>query len=225
MTGVQTCALPICGFFLQASATESAQLSVKSHGFRPGQEFVEVRVFRQKAHFLPAVRGQAGFAEDGAGALRGPHQPQQGLHQRGFSGSVGTDEAVHLPLPDAHVHPAHGVHHGLAQTRLEGLVQVDYFSGGRQVKVSAIDGAEVELDGKLPALLVSHTDKPGVIALVSSTLASASVNIATMRVFRKNKGGLATMVLECDQKVQPAIVQLLAALPPIDTVRFVDSVL
>ena len=97
--------------------------------------------------------------------------------------------------------------------------------GGGQVKVSAIDGAEVELDGKLPALLVSHTDKPGVIALVSSTLASASVNIATMRVFRKNKGGLATMVLECDQKVQPAIVQLLAALPPIDTVRFVDSVL
>ena len=69
--------------------------------------------------------------------------------------------------------------------------------GGGQVKVSAIDGAEVELDGKLPALLVSHTDK----------------------------GGLATMVLECDQKVQPAIVQLLAALPPIDTVRFVDSVL
>ena len=90
---------------------------------------------------------------------------------------------------------------------------------------SSIGGAEVELDGKLPALLVSHTDKPGVIALVSSTLASASVNIATMRVFRKNKGGLATMVLECDQKVQPAIVQLLAALPPIDTVRFVDSVL
>ena len=81
------------------------------------------------------------------------------------------------------------------------------------------------MDGKLPALLVSHTDKPGVIALVSSTLASASVNIATMRVFRKNKGGLATMVLECDQKVQPAIVQLLAALPHIDTVRFVDSVL
>lgn len=33
------------------------------------------------------------------------------------------------------------------------------------------------------------------------------------------------MVLECDQKVQPAIVQLLAALPPIGTVRFVDSVL
>ena len=87
--------------------------------------------------------------------------------------------------------------------------------GGGQVKVSAIDGAEVELDGKLPALLVSHTDKPGVIALVSSTLASASVNIATMRVFRKNKGGLATMVLECDQKVQSAIVQLLAALPPL----------
>lgn len=97
--------------------------------------------------------------------------------------------------------------------------------GGGQVEVSAIDGYEVELNGKLPALLVTHTDKPGVIALVSSALASAMVNIATMRVFRARKGGLATMVLECDQKVQPAIVQLLASLPPVDSVRFVDSVL
>lgn len=97
--------------------------------------------------------------------------------------------------------------------------------GGGQVKVSAIDGFEVELDGKLPALIIAHTDKPGVIALVSSTLASASVNIATMRVFRAKKGGLATMVLECDQRIEQPLLQIIALLPPVGAVRFVDSVL
>lgn len=56
------------------------------------------------------------------------------------------------------------------------------------------------MDGKLPALLVSHTDKPGVIALVSSTLASASVNIATMRVFRKIKAGWQPWCLSVTRK-------------------------
>ena len=97
--------------------------------------------------------------------------------------------------------------------------------GGGQVKISAIDGAEVEISGRLPVLVIAHVDKPGVIALVSGTLASASVNIAAMRVFRANKGGVATMVIECDQMVPPAIVQLIGSLDPVKNVRFVNSVL
>mgnify|MGYP001421754412 CR=1 FL=1 len=61
--------------------------------------------------------------------------------------------------------------------------------GGGQVLVTSIDGAAVELSGKLPAILTLHKDKPGVISLVSSALASAGINIAGMRVFRANKAG------------------------------------
>ena len=53
--------------------------------------------------------------------------------------------------------------------------------GGGQVLVTSIDGAAVELSGKLPAILTLHKDKPGVISLVSSALASAGINIAGMR--------------------------------------------
>lgn len=36
--------------------------------------------------------------------------------------------------------------------------------GGGQVLVTSIDGAAVELSGKLPAILTLHKDKPGVIS-------------------------------------------------------------
>ncbi len=97
--------------------------------------------------------------------------------------------------------------------------------GGGQVEVTSIDGAAVELSGRFPAILTMHRDKPGVISLVSSALASAGINIAGMRVFRANKGGLATMVIECDQVVPDAIVTLVAALEPIKSVRFISNVL
>lgn len=96
--------------------------------------------------------------------------------------------------------------------------------GGGQVKVTSIDGFAVELTGVLPVLLIPHRDQPGVIALVSSILAMHQVNIASMRVFRNNKGGLATMVLECDETVAPDVVHQLERLDPVRTVRFVNRV-
>ena len=97
--------------------------------------------------------------------------------------------------------------------------------GGGQVKVTEIDGYPVELRGQLPAILTVHVDRRGVIALVTSTLANAGVNIATMRLFRSDKGGMASMVIECDEKVPQDIINLIAALQQIESVRFIDSVL
>lgn len=97
--------------------------------------------------------------------------------------------------------------------------------GGGQVKVTEIDGFPVELTGRLPAILTVHQDTRGVIALVTSTLANAGVNIATMRLFRDNKGGKASMVIECDQDVPKEIISLIGALQQIDSVRFIARVL
>lgn len=97
--------------------------------------------------------------------------------------------------------------------------------GGGQVKVTEIDGFPVELTGRLPAILTVHIDTRGVIALVTSTLANAGVNIATMRLFRSNKGGMASMVIECDEAVPQEILNLIGALQQIESVRFIASVL
>ena len=97
--------------------------------------------------------------------------------------------------------------------------------GGGQVKVTEIDGFPVELTGRLPAILTVHIDTRGVIALVTSTLAHAGVNIATMRLFRSDKGGMASMVIECDEAVPQEILNLIGALQQIESVRFIASVL
>ncbi len=96
--------------------------------------------------------------------------------------------------------------------------------GGGQVQINSIDGYPVELTGKLPAILTVHEDRRGTIALVTSTLANAGVNVATMRVFRSNKGGLASMVIECDENVPGEIINLIGALQQIHSVRFISSV-
>lgn len=97
--------------------------------------------------------------------------------------------------------------------------------GGGQVMVTEIDGFPVELTGRLPAILTVHCDMRGVIALVTSTLANAGVNVATMRLFRTDKGGVASMVIECDEAVPVEIINLIGALQQIKSVRFIASVL
>ena len=91
-------------------------------------------------------------------------------------------------------------------------------------RVTSVDGFPVELTGVLPALLIPHRDEPGVIAMVSSILAVKGINIASMRVFREGKGGIASMVIECDQPVAENVLHQLEKLDPVQAVRFVDRV-
>ena len=97
--------------------------------------------------------------------------------------------------------------------------------GGGQVSVTEIDDFPVELSGRLPGVLVLHRDQCGVIALVSGQLAEAGINIAGMRVFRAGKGGLAIMIIECDQKVAPETLEKITHLMAVKSVRFINNVL
>ena len=73
--------------------------------------------------------------------------------------------------------------------------------GGGNIRISEINGLEVEFSGEYPTLIIQHNDQPGVIAEVSHVLAQLNVNIAFMRVFRHGKGEDAYMTIETDQPV------------------------
>ena len=77
----------------------------------------------------------------------------------------------------------------------------------------------------MPILLTIHNDKPGIIALVSRILSNSGINIAQMKVFRQNKGGLASMVIEIDQIIDKSIVQAITTLPNIQKVRSINNVI
>lgn len=82
--------------------------------------------------------------------------------------------------------------HSVKGTLLNGL-------GARIVQVDQYV-VDVVPEGNL--LFIKHTDKPGVIGRVGTSLAEQNVNIATMQVGRADEGGDAIMMLAIDNTVE-----------------------
>ncbi len=96
--------------------------------------------------------------------------------------------------------------------------------GGGRVVISEVDGFPLEFTGDFPTILTLHEDRPGAVAEVTGILSKRGVNIAQMKVFRRNKGGLASMVLETDQPVDEADIAAVASLPMIKAVRCINAI-
>jgi len=65
--------------------------------------------------------------------------------------------------------------------------------GAAKILITQIGDTDVEVDGDYCTLITTHTDKPGMIAKVSTVLAQHRINIAFMKVFRQNKGDTASL--------------------------------
>lgn len=70
--------------------------------------------------------------------------------------------------------------------------------GGGSAEIISIEGRDVNIDGKIPTILIKHLDKPGMISQVAKVLSDLNLNIATMRVEREGRGSEAYMVIEID---------------------------
>ena len=73
--------------------------------------------------------------------------------------------------------------------------------GGGRIQICELDGITAHFSGDYPTLIVHNIDQPGHVTEVTSMLAHKGVNIATMQLYRKSRGGNAVMVIECDQEV------------------------
>lgn len=98
------------------------------------------------------------------------------------------------------------VHPNTAKLNLTGISgkQIEIVAasiGGGRIQVCAIDGITTNFSGDYPTLIVHNIDQPGHVTEVTSMLGHKSVNIATMQLYRKSRGGEAVMVIECDQEV------------------------
>jgi L-serine dehydratase len=71
--------------------------------------------------------------------------------------------------------------------------------GAGRVLVHDIDGYPVEITGNLHTVAVVAEDVKGSIASIAGILAANEVNIATLRLTRKQRGGDAFMVIETDE--------------------------
>ena len=71
--------------------------------------------------------------------------------------------------------------------------------GAGRVLVTAIDGFPVEVNGSYHTIVLVAEDVRGSIARIATILADQGINIATLRLTRKERGGDAFMVIELDE--------------------------
>ncbi|MCU0634570.1 MAG: L-serine ammonia-lyase, iron-sulfur-dependent subunit beta [Gemmatimonadaceae bacterium] len=84
--------------------------------------------------------------------------------------------------------------------------------GAGRVLVSEIDGYPVEITGNLHTIAIVAEDVKGSIARIAGILADNSVNIATLRLTRKQRGGDAFMVIETDEQPGESVRDAIRAL-------------
>lgn len=78
--------------------------------------------------------------------------------------------------------------------------------GGGKVKITQLNGINVDFTGEYGTLIVCQTDRAGVAAHITKCLNELNINIAFMRVFREKKGEAAYTVVESDEAIRPEVV-------------------
>ena len=78
-------------------------------------------------------------------------------------------------------------------------VMVGSSLGAGRILVSEIDGYPVEVHGTYHTIVLVAEDVKGSIARIAGILAEDGLNIATLRLTRKERGGDAFMVIELDE--------------------------
>ena len=77
--------------------------------------------------------------------------------------------------------------------------------GGGKVKIVRLNQIDVDFTGEYSTLIISQTDRPGVVAHITKVLSEREVNIAFMRLFRESKGHTAYTIVESDGKLPEEI--------------------
>jgi L-serine dehydratase len=85
--------------------------------------------------------------------------------------------------------------------------------GAGRVLITEIEGFPVEVSGSYHTIVLVAEDIPGSIARIATILAERGLNIATLRLTRKERGGDAFMVIELDEAPDDGAREEIRALP------------
>ena len=99
----------------------------------------------------------------------------------------------------------------IAGTQLEG-----------EPRITRIDDFRVDMQPAGTYLVVTHQDRPGVIAAVSSLLARNDINIAGIELGRERPRGLAVMLMEVDDPVSGELLEEIRTTAKLDRLRQVQ---
>jgi len=78
--------------------------------------------------------------------------------------------------------------------------------GGGKIRICMIDGVQVDFTGEYCTIVVRQQDKPGVLEFILSQLSKYEINIAFLKLYREEKGGIAYTVIGSDDNIPRNIV-------------------
>ena len=94
--------------------------------------------------------------------------------------------------------------------------------GGGKVRITRLNGVDVDLDGEYSAAIIIQKDRPGVVAHITKVLSAHGVNIAFMRLFREAKGQTAYTIVQSDEHLPDGVAEELRANPNIQEVMIIQ---
>ncbi len=138
---------------------------------------------------------------------------KEGLEYRFEKTSLGSEPDVHPNSVRITVNRDHREH-----------VMLGSSLGAGRNTVSQIDGYPVEVDGSHHTILLVAEDVKGSIARITAILSEAGVNIATLRLTRKHRGGDAFVVIELDERPDESVRDAVRALGWVKWSHRIDKV-
>ena len=96
--------------------------------------------------------------------------------------------------------------------------------GAGRVQVTEIDGYPVDITGNLHTIVLVAGDVKGSIARIAGLLADNDLNIATLKLSRKERGGDAFMVIEVDEQPGEPLRDAIRELPWVKWAFRIDKV-
>lgn len=126
-----------------------------------------------------------------------------------YSMEIATEKGLDFRFVEADLGEEHPNTVKIVMTNKQGVVteMVGASIGGGNIKITKINGLDVEFTGEYPTLITRHTDKPGVIAKVTKIIDEFGINIAFMKVFRQSKGEDAFMIIETDNGIDRNVIE------------------
>lgn len=94
--------------------------------------------------------------------------------------------------------------------------------GGGRIEVRELDGIGACFSAEQPTIIIHNVDKPGLVTEVTYLLSQKGINIATMQLYRRKRGGEAVIVMECDQEISASAIDELKAVPDIIKVSYLS---
>jgi L-serine dehydratase len=92
-------------------------------------------------------------------------------------------------------------------------------TGGGMIDVRSVDGYATSFGGQCETLLLWHADTPGFLAKVTTLLACAEANIATIRTSRHGRGANAFSVIEVDQTLPEDCLSVMGRISAVRALR------